>query len=394
MTILCISSYDKGHDFIRACKARGWHVIFLTVDKLADAPWPRDSIDEFFMMPDLLDRRHVINAVSYLARTRVIDRIVALDEFDIETAAHLREHLRVPGMGETTSRYFRDKLAMRIRAREEGIPVPSFVPVLNHDLIRRFTERIRPPWVLKPRSSAAAIGIKKIESAEELWSVIGALGDEQSFHLLEQFVPGDIYHVDSVISECEVVFDIVHKYGHPPMSVAHEGGIFTTRTWPRQSSESLTLRKLNADLLCALGMVRGVTHTEFIHGQDGQFYFLETAARVGGAFITDTVEVASGLNLWEEWARIETSTTESPYQAAPTRNTYAGLILSLARQESPDLSAYQDPEIAKRLNKAHHAGLIVSSPEPARVKHLLDEYTLRFFVDFHTSEPVPDKPTA
>jgi hypothetical protein len=230
-TICCLSpdsvglklSYDhslhlelrEGHDFFRACKALGWHVIFLTVESLAEAPWPRESIDEFFMMPDLLNRQHVINAVSYLARARVINRIVALDEFDIEIAAHLREHLRVPGMGETTSRYFRDKLAMRLRAREEGIPVPSFVHVLNHDLIRQFMERVPPPWVLKPRSSAAAIGIKKISGPDELWGVIEALGDDQSFHLLEQFVPGDIYHVDSIISECEVVFDIVHKYGHP-----------------------------------------------------------------------------------------------------------------------------------------------------------------------------------
>jgi biotin carboxylase len=83
-------------------------------------------------------------------------------------------------------------------------------------------------------------------------------------------------------------------------------------------------------------MVRGVSHTEFIHGDDQQFYFLETAARVGGAFITDTIEVASGINLWEEWARIETGTSDSPYQVAPSRDTYAGLILSLARQEWPD----------------------------------------------------------
>ena len=48
----------------------------------------------------------MINAVSYLARSQVIDRIVALDEFDIEMAASLREHLRIPGMGETTSQLF------------------------------------------------------------------------------------------------------------------------------------------------------------------------------------------------------------------------------------------------------------------------------------------------
>src|SRR5690348_17651152 len=105
-------------------------------------------------MPDLADRQAVINAVSYLARTRQIDRIVPLDDYDVETAAALREHLRVPGMGDTTARYFRDKLAMRVQAREKGILVPDFVPVLNYDQIRAFLAETPPPWVLKPRSEA------------------------------------------------------------------------------------------------------------------------------------------------------------------------------------------------------------------------------------------------
>ena len=59
----------------------------------------------------------------FLARTRLIDRIVPLDDYDVETAAALREHLRVPGMGDTTARYFRDKLAMRVQARDRGLQV-------------------------------------------------------------------------------------------------------------------------------------------------------------------------------------------------------------------------------------------------------------------------------
>ena len=74
----------------------------------------------------------IINTVSYMARWQPIDRIVALDEFDMENAAALREHLRIPGMGLTTVRHFRDKLAMRGRAKEEGINVPEFIHVLNH----------------------------------------------------------------------------------------------------------------------------------------------------------------------------------------------------------------------------------------------------------------------
>jgi biotin carboxylase len=53
-------------------------------------------------------------------------------------------------------------------------------------------------------------------------------------------------------------------------------------------------------------MVRGVTHAEYIRAHaDGRYYFLEIAARVGGAFIADLVEVSTGVNLWREWARIE-----------------------------------------------------------------------------------------
>ena len=120
ITILCVTSYEKGQEFLRACKLLGCTVLLLTIEKLRDGDWPKDAIDEMFYMPTELPIHELINAVSFAARTRHIDRIVALDEFDMENVAALREHLRVPGMGLTTVRYFRDKLAMRARAKELG----------------------------------------------------------------------------------------------------------------------------------------------------------------------------------------------------------------------------------------------------------------------------------
>ncbi|HVF90060.1 MAG TPA: ATP-grasp domain-containing protein, partial [Blastocatellia bacterium] len=286
ITILCLASYEKGAEFMRECKRRGCRVLLVTIEKLARADWPREAIDEIFYMTSLSNRDDIIKGISYLARTQRIDRIVPMDDFDVETAAILREHLRIPGMGDTTARHFRDKLAMRVKARGEGILVPEFVHVLNYDLLREYMERVPPPWVLKPRSEASAIGIKKIKQPQELWPILDVLGDKQSFYVLEQFIPGDIYHVDSIVSEREVVFAVPHKYGHPPMNVAHDGGIFTSRKIPRDSPDAQVLESLNRELMAALGLVRGVTHTEFIKGkEDGRFYFLETAARVGGANI-------------------------------------------------------------------------------------------------------------
>lgn len=394
VTLLCLASYFKGDDFLQAAKRLGAHVILITKEKLADEPWPAESVDERFLMPDLSKRPDILYAVSYLARERVIDRIIPLDDYDVETAASLREHLRLPGIGESLVRHFRDKLAMRIQASKAGLAVPAFTPVFNYDRLRAFMERVPPPWVLKPRSEAGAMGIKKIHNSDELWRRLEELGDEQSFFLLEDFVPGQVFHVDGIVSGGRVVFAVASKYGQPPMDVAHRGGVFMTRTLPGDDEEAAAVLQMNERLQSALGMEHGATHAEFIKGQDGRFYFLETAARVGGANIHQMVEAATGINLWAEWARIEVAQIrDEPYEPPTPRGDYAGLLVCLARQEWPDTSHYDDPEVVWRLHdKEHHAGLIVRSPDPERVRTLLEAYGRRFARDFLAVAPPLDKP--
>ena len=395
LTFLCITTYEKGQEFMRECKRLGCNVILLTAEKLRGADWPRDILDDTFYLPEEIPLADIVQAVSHMARSRKIDRIVALDEFDMETAATLREHLRIPGMGLTTMRYFRDKLAMRMKALDREVRVPDFVPVVNHEDIRYYMEHVPGPWVLKPRQEASAIGIKKIHAAGELWPVLDQLGDKQSTFLLEKFVPGDVYHVDSVVSEGEVVFANVSQYGKPPMNVAQGGGVFTSFTVPRGSDEDSGLRQLNRDLIAALGLLRGVAHAEFIKAhEDGEFYFLECAARVGGAYINEMVEAATGINLWREWARIEVAGGDGSYQLPPAREEYAGVILSLARQEEPDTSGYNDTEVCYRIKRHHHAGLILRSRDQRRVQGLLESYSERFVRDFTAVEPPREKPTA
>lgn len=397
LTILCLASYFKGIEFLLECKRQGCRTLLLTSQSLAEADWPRQSLDDIFYVPDedkVWKLQDVILGISHLAKTEVIDRIVPLDDFDVETAATLREHLRVPGMGDSTARYFRDKLAMRTKARDEGLPVPEFIQVLNYQKLSEFVQRVPPPWVLKPRSLAGSIGVKKVASADEFWSAVDQLGDRQSFYLLEQYVPGDIFHVDTITYEKELLFSIASKYGRPPMDVSHEGDIFTTRTLPEGSADEVKLRALNQRVLNAFGMVRGVSHSEFIQGRDGVLYFLETSARVGGAHIADLIEAATGVNLWAEWAKVEIAGGKTPYQVSPARHEYAGLLISLARQEKPDTSTYSEPEVVWRMDKKHHAGLILRSSDPARIEQLISEYAQRFKQDFFAWQPARDRPSS
>jgi biotin carboxylase len=285
---------------------------------------------------------------------------------------------------------------MRIGAQESGFLVPEFCRVLNYDELRAYMDHVPGPWLLKPRAEASALGIRKIEEPEQLWRALDELGDRQSRFLLEQFVPGDIFHVDSIVSEGKVVFATAHQYGKPPMQVMHEGGVFTTRTVDRRSADWAALTELNARLAPALGMARGVTHGEYIKAHaDGRFYFLEIAARVGGAFIADLVETSTGVNLWREWARLEVAHLRGEaYTLPPTHASYAGSVLCLAQTAEPDTADFDAPEIVYRMKKHHHAGLIVKSVDPQRVKALLERYAGEFARRFLASMPPPEKPTA
>lgn len=391
LTILCLASYFKGTTFLTAAKEAGCRVVLVTREKLREEAWPWDSIDDVFYMPQLAKQPDIIYAIAYFMRGRAVDQIIPLDDYDVLTVAALREHFRLPNMGETVTRHFRDKLAMRVKARQEGFRVPEFTAVFNYDQLRDFMRRVPPPWLLKPRAEAGAMGIKRMDHSEMLWRKLDELGDLQSYFLLEQFVAGPVYHVDAIVRQGKVVFATAHQYLQPPIDVAHVGGVFVTRTMPRQAKETKALIKLHNKLILALGMERGVAHTEFIKGDDGEFYFLETAARVGGANIEQLVEASSGINLWGEWARLETAALrDEDYQVPEDKGEYAGVMICLSRQEWPDLSGYQDPEIVYRVHKQQHAGLIVASPKHERVEQLIQEYSQRFAHDFLAVAPPLD----
>jgi biotin carboxylase len=437
-TILCVASFFKGNDFIRDCKQQGARVVLLTREKLLAADWAREALADLVAIPGKTSVQSYLAAASHVARHRRVSRVVALEEYDIVTAAHIREHLCVPGMGTTNARRFQDKLAMRAQAHAVGISQPEFVPLLNSEEIDEFMKRTAAPWMLKPRIGASAMGIRKLHEPDVVWRAIAALDAREAFHetaafhLLEHYIPGDVYHVDSLVEGGKILFASVERYGAPPFEVSHFGGVTISHTVKHDSPAQRVLLALNKKLLDGFGFERGVTHAEFIRRADSQelgepvrtlparevgmagkassanisrsgrgpapasesdqFYFLEVAARIGGAYTADTIAAASGINPWREWARIELATAERPYILPAVRQQYGGIAVSLARQEHPCTSRYTDPEIIYRVCKPWHVGLIVRSPDYERVIDLLARYTRRFSEDFTAVAPPEETP--
>ena len=340
VNVLCVASFFKGADFLRECGEQGARVLLLTRERTLGEAWPREQIADVVVLPNDAAPELFLYAGSQLARRFNLGRIVALEEFDVVNTAHLREHLQAEGAGVTAARAFRDKLAMRRRARSAGLRVPDFVHALNYEALAEFMSRVPAPWVLKPRSDVQAIGIRKLHEPGQVWRAVEeldarpALGERSDYHLLERYVAGEVFHVDSISEGGEVSFACVSRYARPPLDVAHQGGVYVSRTLDYDSEDHARLTALNAELLRALGLARGAAHAEFIKGaDDGELYFLEVAARVGGAYIAETVEAATGVNLWREWARVEVAGVARPAGERPRpRRGHAAIALPLARQ--------------------------------------------------------------
>ena len=396
--IVCIASEFKGNEFYEECHEAGWHVTLVTRENLLDSPWSWTALSEVKTVSNQATEEDYVRAVTNLAGQHPIHRIVGIDEFDVLTAAKAREHLQIEGMSNSHALRFRDKLRMRHLAEDIGMPCPAFTGVFNPDEINAYLERVPAPWIIKPRTEVNAFGIRRCDTPEQIWESLGEFDarntwrDHPSQFLIEKFVEGNVFHVDSVIENGKIVVCGVSQYGTTPMKVSHSGGVFTTSIVPYKSPERKELEKLNTKLIKGFEHNRGIAHAEFLQSSEtGEFFLLEIAARVGGAYIANVLEQACGFSLWREWAKLTIATKEKPYKAPKIRKEYAGITLALAKEEQPDTSHYTDAEIVYRVSKPKHVGLIFHSNKNERVIELMKVYTERISQDFLAVAPVKER---
>lgn len=379
-TFLCISTSFKGNDFLKSCKEAGNRVLLLTDQRLEEKPWIKSHIDDiYYLSPDeagSIDYRAILTLVARIIRTTPINRVIALDDLDMDKAALIREHFLIPGMGQTTARYFRDKLAMRMRAEEAGIRVPKFSALFNDEAVQQFLDSHAGPWMIKPRSEVAELGIQKLHTPKEVWKAIKLLKDRRHLYLLEQYKSGNVYHIDSLSLEGRVIFSWANQYLAPPFDVDQSAGVFRSVTVLHDTAEARALETMTVDVLKAFGMKHSASHTEVIlSSEDGQYYFLETSSRVGGAHLAYMVEAASGINLWKEWALMETALVNAtPYRLPRIRKEYAGILLARVNVEHPSIADFVCDELVWTMNEDYQLGLVVRHEEQEAILTLLEKF--------------------
>ncbi|MFB8765418.1 ATP-grasp domain-containing protein [Nocardiopsis alba] len=274
-------------------------VVLITSTESADAY--RAVFDHVIAVDDYSDGPAVARHLDELCRAHRVARIVCGTEDDALRVAAARERWGIPGMGLREALLHRDKLLMK-DAVGRRVRTPGYTAPESPEEAVEFAERTGWPVVVKPRSGYGSRGVRVVHDAESLWKEVADRAEEDL--LLEEFVPGVVYHVDGFTHQGEVLWSVPSRYLNTCLSWQEGASLGSAQMDP---GDDLTLR-LDAfarEVSKALPIAEPTPfHLEvFEHSVTGELLFCETAARTGGGHILDVLEHATGMNCVREWYR-------------------------------------------------------------------------------------------
>ncbi|MCF3137334.1 ATP-grasp domain-containing protein [Streptomyces olivochromogenes] len=299
------------------------------------------------VVPATDDTEAVWRAVTGLrARFGPPDRLLALNEGDLDTAAVIRERLRCAGQTPAALARFRDKLTMNQTVARAGVPVPRFADAPDERSVRAFADRHGLPVVVKPRRGTASRGVVRVESPADL-PHLGALPPEP--RLVQEYCPDDIVHIDGLWTGERLGPWRASRYVNTCVDFTQGQALGSVEIDdPRLLAE---LSEFTARVAGALSDEPWVFHLEAFVGAsaDGRpaIRFLEAGYRVGGAEIPFVWREVHGIDLMRAAADIQLGRT--PDLPVPERWRTGGWLLVPSPVPAPcrvlahDLPAPQDP---------------------------------------------------
>ncbi|MFJ1705422.1 acetyl-CoA carboxylase biotin carboxylase subunit family protein [Kitasatospora sp. NPDC088346] len=250
-------------------------------------------------VPDLALGTVLAAARTLAERHGRFDGVVALSEYDVLTAAEVREELGVPGPSVELVRAFKDKVVMKERLAAAGLPVPRFTALDRTVSADEVVRAVGLPLVLKPRAKAGSAGVRIIHDTAAL---AAALADtEVDEYECEEYVSTEIYHVDGVLSQGREHFVSVSGYVNTPLEFLQGRPLGSVFLDPGE----LRTRLAEFAVTCvrALGLETGCFHLEAIRRPTGEPVFLEVGMRPGGAEVPFVHRDFHGIDLMAETFR-------------------------------------------------------------------------------------------
>ena len=256
----------------------------------------------------------VVLDVIELSKRVKIDEIVALSEKDVLRAGKIRSFLGINGLDENQSWQFRDKVAMKDALSLAKIPVADYKPVYDVTDIISFAEKNDYKIVIKPRRDAGSRGVTVISTKSELedhlLEAIYYLSPNNGSNLMvESFIEGELYHVDGIYHENQLISSFVSKYITSCLGFKESKPLVSLLVDETDRFKE-QIREVTEQCLDTLSKTSTcLFHAEVFVDKDGQIFLNEIACRIGGAKIYPTIKNVCGYNLISEFLRIVSGST-------------------------------------------------------------------------------------
>lgn len=235
---------------------------------------------------------------ALLHARRPFTAVASFSELDQDKAALVARALGLPWHSPETVALVHDKLAMRERLRETGVDATRNALASSAAEIVAFGAAHGWPVVVKPARGTGSSGVTVVtgpHEAEAAWDwAAGAEWTQSPAILVEEYLTGGEYSVET-ISEDGVhrPVAVVAKHALPTHCV-EVGHVVPAGLSANDQAGVYTFVQ---EVLTALGVRQGVTHTEIKVGDDGRVRVVETHLRPAGDAIPVLVDEALGVDL-------------------------------------------------------------------------------------------------
>ncbi|SDT80600.1 aminotransferase class III-fold pyridoxal phosphate-dependent enzyme [Actinoplanes derwentensis] len=228
------------------------------------------------------------------------ERLLSTTEVDVIRCAEVRADLGLPGQSVASAVAYRNKLVMKSHCAEAGLGTAAMAMATDAPGLARLTGR-GGRFVVKPVAGVASKDTHVAESPADLHHLLSTLDDVDRF-LVEEFVVGDMFHVDGLMLDGAMVQAWPSRYLYQQWETMYQARPNLSAMLPPADPLTTRLLATTARVVAALPPAEGMHafHAEYFVRPDGQPVLCEIASRAGGAGIAEAYERSFGVSLYGE----------------------------------------------------------------------------------------------
>ena len=298
--ILMFGVGDLQKSMIERCKAKNLYVV--GIDPQSEATC-RELVDAF----EIVGGQDFDKTIEVAERYNVKGIITAATDKPLVMMARVAERLQLPFFSVETAEWSTDKLLMKQKFQESGIPCAK--GVLLH-VVEELTDlKVDYPVIVKPRDNSGSRGVIYCTNFNEV-----KLAVQEAFQytkkgsvLVEEFIDGKEYSIESLHYTGKThIIQYTEKITTPLPYNVELGHIQPADLSAPQKAE---INSIISGIAASLGFMNCASHTELKINSKGIFV-IETSPRLGGDFITShLVPLSTDVNMEEQLINIAVGKT-------------------------------------------------------------------------------------